>query len=197
MDLDYINTSYKAYVRSYYQLQDASIKMLLDIAQVKTVEADRYLINIGDVAHMLYFVVKGVLISEYIAEDGKQLYKNFFVPKNYAASTVSMITENPSDFGILAMTDCTLLAFNYNEYRSLIKRDMELLKFYTAYLEKNWVIENERKHIAFATQSAKDRYLTFLEEYPFLPNQINQAHIASYLGITPTQLSRIRKELTT
>ncbi|MFT4665925.1 MAG: CRP-like cAMP-binding protein [Gammaproteobacteria bacterium] len=57
------------------------------------------------------------------------------------------------------------------------------------------MIENEKRQIAFATQSATERYLTFLEKYPLLDKRIPQLHIASYLGITPTQLSRIRKEL--
>ena len=83
----------------------------------------------------------------------------------------------------------------FKKYKQIIYKHDDLKIFYISYLEKNWVIENEKRQIAFATQTAMERYQTFLEEYPSLNKRVPQLHIASYLGVTPTQLSRIRKNL--
>ena len=56
--------------------------------------------------------------------------------------------------------------FDYRNYKQLIFENTDLKNFYIAYLEQNWVIENEKRQIAFATQTASERYLTFLEKYP-------------------------------
>ena len=84
---------------------------------------------------------------------------------------------------------------NYHKYKEVIFEHSDLKRFYISYLEQKWVVENEKRQISFAAQNATDRYLTFLEEYPSLPERVPQWLIASYLGITPTQLSRIRKDL--
>ena len=63
------------------------------------------------------------------------------------------------------------------------------------YLEKHWLLEKEPKEIGYLQFEAKHRYQQFLEDFHDIISRIPQYHIASFLGITPTQLSRIRKEL--
>lgn len=66
---------------------------------------------------------------------------------------------------------------------------------YIAYLEKNWVIEKERIEVALILEDGTQRYLSYLDKYPNIEKRVAQHHIAAHLGITPTQLSRIRKNL--
>ena len=71
----------------------------------------------------------------------------------------------------------------------------ELKLFQIYYLEKNWLLAKESREIEFVQNDASARYLCFINEYPALKDRLPQYHIASYLGITPTQLSRIKKNL--
>ncbi|CEN48933.1 Cyclic nucleotide-binding protein (fragment) [Capnocytophaga canimorsus] len=80
-------------------------------------------------------------------------------------------------------------------FKRLISQNEEIKNFYIAYLEKNWVIDKEQREIAIVMQDAIFRYKNLLEKYPNIDRRVPLKHIASHLGITPTQLSRIRKEI--
>ena len=121
--------------------------------------------------------------------------KNFFVEGHLAGSTVSMLTDTPSGFAVECIVDGTILEMNYKRYKEIIYAHEDLKNYYIANLEQNWIIENEQRQISFAVESATERYISFLNRYPKLPQRVPQWLIASYLGITPTQLSRIRKGL--
>ena len=80
-------------------------------------------------------------------------------------------------------------------YRKLLmeKHDLKLFQIY--YLEKNWLVAKEIREVEIVQNNAAQRYKKFLAEYPSLEERLPQYHIASHLGITPTQLSRIRKKI--
>jgi hypothetical protein len=88
-----------------------------------------------------------------------------------------------------------LLQINFREYRHLLEVCNDLKWFQILYLEKNWVIDKEKREVALVQENATERYLRFKENYASLEQRIPQFHIASHIGITPTQLSRIRKSL--
>jgi ribosome-interacting GTPase 1 len=103
--------------------------------------------------------------------------------------------QTPSNFTIKALEDCILININYKKYITLINENDDLKNFYIAHLEKNWIIEKEQREIAFVMENATERYVKLLEKNPDIADRIPLLHIASHLGITPTQLSRIRKSL--
>ncbi|MGK0308661.1 MAG: CRP-like cAMP-binding protein [Urechidicola sp.] len=186
---------FRSYLNSYSPITEDSFSKLVTLISFRTVEKGEYLLQVNQRARNMYFVCEGVLTSLFLTNDGGTHIKNFFVEGNLAGSTVSMMLFSPSDFAIQSLESGLIMEFDYKKYRELLFEQEDLKHFYIALLEKNWVIENEKRQIAFATQSATERYLIFLEKYPFLDQRIPQLHIASYLGITPTQLSRIRKDL--
>lgn len=183
------------YLTSYAPISDASFDKLRKLIGVKSVEEQEYLLQIGEIAKTQYFVCEGVVISEYLYSNGNVHIKNFFTEGNLAASKVSLIQASPSAFALQSLRDGVVLAFDYRKYRQLVHKNDDLKNIYVAYLEQSWVIKNEQRQIAFATQTATERYQTFLTEYPNLESRVPQLYIASYLGITPTQLSRIRRNL--
>jgi hypothetical protein len=80
-------------------------------------------------------------------------------------------------------------------YRQLLLEKDDLKLFQIRYLEKNWLLAKDAREIEIVQEDATTRYLRFIEEYPNLVDRLPQYHIASHLGVTPTQLSRIRKKL--
>ncbi len=185
----------KTSVNRFSPVSDLVMELLVAGSKLRAVGKDEYLLMKGERAKKIYFVFEGVLISQWTDEVGNVHIKNFFMPDNFAGSTVSLLLDEPSGFAIKSIKEGIVLQIPYSHYRKLINECQEFKDFYIAYLEKKWVIENERRQISFAAQSATDRYKTFLHEYPEIPQIVSQRLIASYLGITPTQLSRIRKSI--
>lgn len=179
----------------YTPVSATSFSRLVKLARFQTLKKGDALLQVNQTAKRMHFVCSGLVVSQYLNASGQVHIKNFFLEGTFAASTVSLLLGKPSTFSLQTLEDTTLISFEYQAYKELIYAHQDLQRFYIAYLEQNWVIANEKRQLAFATQSATERYLTFLAEYPTLQQRVPQLHIASYLGITPTQLSRIRKEV--
>lgn len=186
---------FRSSIQRYAPISDASFAQLKAIARLRTVEKGEFVLPMGQVAKKMQFVCQGILVSQFITPEGNIHLKNFFLEGYFAGSTVSMLQASPSAFAIQALEASVLIEFDYQKYRYLIQAHEDLKDFYIAYLEQSWIISNEKRQIAFATQTAAERYQTFLAEYPTLDKRVAQHYVASYLGITPTQLSRIRKEM--
>ncbi|WP_223683205.1 Crp/Fnr family transcriptional regulator [Flavobacterium hibisci] len=103
--------------------------------------------------------------------------------------------QTPSNFTIEALEDCVIINIDYKKYMKLINENEDLKNFYIAHLEKNWIIEKEQREVALVMQNATERYVQLLEKHTDIADRIPLLHIASHLGITPTQLSRIRKSV--
>ncbi|MCE7996881.1 MAG: Crp/Fnr family transcriptional regulator [Roseivirga sp.] len=186
---------FKSTLQHYAPVSQASLEKLLAIARFRSIPKDQFLLHAGEVASRMYFVCEGILVSQYLRSDGSAHIKNFFIKGNFAASTVSCLQQSPSDFSIQCVEESVILDMSYHDYKELIFRYDDLKLLYINHLEQSWIIKNEKRQIAFATQTASERYRTFLNQNPDLETRVPQHQIASYLGITPTQLSRIRKEL--
>lgn len=187
--------AFKLFVNSYYTLSESNYLLLMSLAQFKEVKKNEILLPIGAVSKQLYYIYHGAVIAYFMDELGNTYNKNIFLEDRFAGSTVSALLKAPSEFTLQAIENTTVLSFNYDSYKELINSNDELKKFYIAYIEKNWVIEKEKREISIVMESARVRYQKLLKEYPSIDQRVALHHIASNLGITPTQLSRIRKDL--
>jgi CRP-like cAMP-binding protein len=187
--------SLKQCIDSYSPISKESWSLLENICTFKELKKAETLLYLGDVADEVYFIGKGLLRAYFSDIEGNIYNKNLFLENSFAGSTVSLLKNRPSEFCLEALEDTTLIVMPYKEYRVLIDEYIDLKDFYIAYLEQNWVIEKECIQVALVLEDATQRYLTYLKKYPNIENRVAQHHIASHLGITPTQLSRIRKSL--
>ncbi|WP_350291652.1 Crp/Fnr family transcriptional regulator [uncultured Croceitalea sp.] len=183
------------YLNGFAPVSQNSFEDFLPLIKIRNVQKNESIVFRGQTARNIYFVCEGILISQWMDDEANVYVKNFFVEGHLAGSTVSMLTDTPSGFGIESVTNGTILEMNYQRYKEVIYKHDDLKNYYIANLEQNWIIENERRQISFAAENATERYISFLNKYPKLPQRVPQWLIASYLGITPTQLSRIRKGL--
>ncbi|WPR77354.1 Crp/Fnr family transcriptional regulator [Algoriphagus sp. NG3] len=186
---------FKETVRGYYPVSDNAFHQLKDLIKFKTIKKDEILLNIGRISKHLYFVCKGAVIAYFVDEEGNTYNKNIFLEKQFAGSKVSALLKTPSQFTLQTIEDCLLISLDYRLYKELIYSNEELKNFYIAYLEKNWVIDKEQREISIVMEDATERYKRLLVSYPDIDHRIPLQHIASHLGITPTQLSRIRKNI--
>ena len=185
----------KSAFNSYAEITEASWQLIRSIIHFQSIEKGEIVLREGQVAKYIHFICKGAFRTFFTDDQGNIYNKNIFLEGDFPASKVSLITNSPSYFSIEALEQSIVINIDFKEYRRLINEHTDLKNFYIAYIEKNWIIEKERNEISLVMENGTERYLKLLQKHPNLEKRIPQRHIASHLGITPTQLSRIRKEL--
>ena len=190
----YLNNLKLAF-ESYSPISERSWKLIENIIEFQTLKKGETLVQNGEIAKNLHFVAKGILRAFITDQLGNFYNKNLFMENSFAGSKVSLMLQSPSDFTIEALEDSVIINLNYKKYILLINENEDLKNFYIAHLEKNWIIDKEQREVALVMQNATERYLKLLEKYSSIAERVPLLHIASHLGITPTQLSRIRKSL--
>ncbi|MBN9382133.1 MAG: Crp/Fnr family transcriptional regulator [Chitinophagaceae bacterium] len=182
-------------INSYGRLSDEGRLAWEGILRQRTYDKNDFFVQEGQVPRMVAFVSRGLFSQYFCADNGDTVIKRFFPDGYFVASTSALLTNSPSVFAIRALEPSVVWEYNFLEFKKLTEKLPEIAGFYIRYLELHWVIEKEPLEISFRLDTAKTRYLNFLKSYPKLEPRLKQHEIASYLGVTPTQLSRIRSEL--
>lgn len=185
----------KLKLESYSQISVESWSLIKSLIKFKALEKGEILLRNGQIAKNIHFVCKGALRAYITDYEGNIYNKNIFLETDFAGSTVSYLLEKPSNFTLEALENTILITIDYKKYRQFIEENIDLKNFYIAYLENNWVIEKEQIEVSLVMENATERYLKLLSKHPEIDQRIQQLHLAAHLGITPTQLSRIRKDL--
>lgn len=188
------HSEFVKHINQYYPLSEETIKDLLDICTEEYYRKNDLLLESGSMARYYYFLKSGIIGYYTVDEQGNNIYKIFFEENSFVASTAAIIKNEPSDFNVIALEDCSVIQYPAKAYRELLEKHHDLALFHLHYLEKNWVVKKEPLEVSLKYETAKKRYLQLLDKES-LYSRLKQHHIASYLGITPTQLSRIKKEI--
>lgn len=181
------------FIAQYVELSEADQTQLSEIISIKSYQKGDVLISEGQVCKSLQFVLSGIY-RVYKLEDGKEIssYFNYKQRNPFVASFVSLLTNSPSKESIECIADGELISMTYKDWEALYHRSAALNTFGRLIAEFNYVLAMERIE-SLQYHQASDRYLKFLQLYPNLLNLIPHHYIASYLGVTPESLSRIRK----
>jgi len=184
---------YKA-IKAFADIPDDQISTFFEIGKIRQYHINDYFINYEEVPKKFGFVFSGLFRYVYYDQTGKEFTKGFMPEQRFIASYSSMIQEKKSLFFIQALEDSVVFELNYESWNSLKKDNPCWDKFLIALLEKGFCVKEKRER-EFLLLDAKSRYLIFLEEFPDLEKRVKQHIIASYLGITPVALSRLRKKV--
>ena len=157
----------------------------------KSLKKHEYLLKVGEVANEVVFINKGIM-RNYVPVPNKGQITNYFAEENmFNTSSVSFFTRNPSFEAIQAIEHCKILAIQYDSLQQLYNQYHNWEKLGRLFVE-SILIEQDFRLRWFIEQSAQERYEKFSQNYPHLLQRVQQYHIASYLGITPESLSRLR-----
>lgn len=188
----YMNTTiFFQKIRSYANLSIKAEQVWTAILKEQKYRKGDQFIQIGQIPKKVAFVHKGLFSQYYITDKGDTVIKYFFPEGRITGSIPAALTQLPGSFAIEALENSTLLEYDFHEFRKLAFTHKDIAEFYIRYMEKHWIIEKEFYEISLRNDSAAKRYDAFLKEYPELIKRLKKHHIASFLGITPTQLSRI------
>lgn len=186
---------FKSNLKNYGLLSDESIETLSSLCQEVLIRKGEVILNIGDVPKHYYYVEKGLFSYYYPTDNGEKIIKKFFSEDTFIASLSALLYQKPSPFAMQALEESMVFKIPSDKFKNLITDNHDIALFYIKYLEEKWIKEKELAEITSKFDTADIRYKDFLVANPHLVKRLKQFHIASYLGITPTQLSRINKRL--
>ena len=171
---------------------DEELKVFLGLLRSRSLEAGEYFVRAGEQSTELAFINSGLLRFFYQTEDGKESNKSFITENQFAAAYSAFLTDKPARFNIQALEPSHLLVAELQSIVDLFARHQCWEKLGRIMAEQVY-IKKETREAEFLLDDAETRYHNFQKNYPGLEDRLAQYHIASYLGITPVMLSRIRR----
>ena len=141
-----------------------------------------------------YIIESGIVRSYTICPKGKDRTRNFFKVGNITGPISAMMQQKPADLNHQALTEVNAYRGDFYLLRELTQKHHGLSRAYVRAIQDAYV-RAEQNLLDISRYNASKRYLMLKEDIPNIEDQISQKYIASYLNITPVQLSRIRKKL--
>lgn len=181
-------------VQSIVHLPDEEEKKLLAICRASTIKKGDYYIQAGQIPKKFAFVSEGLFRYLYIDAKGNEYTKNFIPENNFLLAYSAMIRQEPSKMYIEALEDSVVYEIDYTDWLTLRNNHPGWNIFLIALLEKAFTIKETRER-ELLLLDAEQRYDIFKKEFPTLESRVKQHIIASYLGISPVSLSRIKNRI--
>ena len=184
----------KHYLNAISPLSEETWKAVSVLFKPRTLFNKAYFVEEHKYATEIAFLEEGCVRAFFTNKEGKEYNKQFFVGPGLIGAYTSLLTKQKNQIPQQALTECTIWVANYNELQRLfsVYHDLESLGRKIA---EFYFLEKEKKELEMALMDATERYLLFREQFPTLEQLVQQYHIASYLGVSATQLSRLRHKL--
>ncbi len=181
------------FIAKIVPLPESDAQLLGDKMSVKSFEKGDLIVREGQTCRTLHFVLSGVY-RNYKVEDGESItsYFSYDFRNPFVASFVSLLSEQASKENVECIIPGEMISIAYKDWKAVYSISHALNTFGRIMAEFNYVLAIERIE-SLQYKQATDRYQQFLKLYPGLLNMIPHHYIASYLGVTPESMSRIRK----
>jgi CRP-like cAMP-binding protein len=187
-----MNTNLKKFISKYVTLSDVELEDITNKFKSKVFKKDNYLLRQGDTCKDLVFVQKGCLRLYYLKDD-IEVSVWFAFKQSSAIEIYSFISENPSNYFIQAIEDSEVLCLPKTELNKLYQYQPKMQEMMRKFWE-DVILNLIDRFTALQKDSAEKRYLDLLDKPAYL-EAIPQKLLASFIGVTPTSLSRIRKRI--
>ena len=161
---------------------------------IKKFKKHQFFLQEGDVCKYTGFVIRGCLKTYTIDKNGVEHIFQLAIEGWWVSDMYSHLTGEPATYNIEALEDSEIVIMDINDKERILQHVPGFERYMRILLEKNYVATQRRVN-AMLGSSAEERYLTFIKTYPQIVQRVPQHNIASYLGIAPESLSRIRKQL--
>ncbi len=173
---------------------DGTLSYLAHVARFYESEKDEKIINVGQVPTHFFAVLSGLARYYYLSPDGKEWNKAFFCEGQFIGSLSSFLRRQPCAYTIAALERCHLAAIPVNALDVESVDNPQIQNLLNNYI-REIMLRNEEREALLLTCNSEARYLWLLEHQRWLVERVPQYHLASYLGMEPASLSRIKKHL--
>lgn len=180
-------------IKSVASISSRSIDKIESLAQYQSIKKGSYLTQVGQTNKLEYFVLQGICKSFLHDPEGEEVSLCFFMSGSIISPFTTRTRDGKSILNIRALTEIEIAAMDANDFEQLMVEDLEIRHFGNTVL-RNELMTKVQKEIGLASLTAKSRLEILRKQYPNLENLIPHTDIASYLGITPISLSRLRSK---
>ncbi|MDY7229602.1 Crp/Fnr family transcriptional regulator [Hyalangium rubrum] len=176
-------------------LSDEEAQAILDSMVVKTCPKGTHLLMAGQVCTEAYFVLQGC-VRQYYVVDGEERSNGFFTEDEWVLSIQSMMNQTPADHFLVCAEDTTLVVGTGQREGDLYRRFPRFESISRMVMQKV-LAEQQEWFASHLTDTPEQRYLKLSKTRPDILQRIPQYQLASYIGVKPESLSRIRKRIAT
>lgn len=185
-------------IKAYYKkiiphLKEEEWLLLRSKLKVQQLKKGEFLTRQGDISRSVSFINKGLVRMSYLI-DGKEICTGFMCENGYISSYASFLTQTPAADNIEALEACELINLSYEDMQQLYQSNVVFEIFGRRIAEMLFIMVSTQT-TRLLTLTPEERYQSIIEDQPFIIQRVPQYMIASYIGITPEHLSRIRKKM--
>jgi CRP-like cAMP-binding protein len=184
------------HIRKFVHLTPEEEHLLLSKIEIKTVKTKSVLLHAGEVCSETYFVNSGLLRSFNVNDNIVEHILHFACEGWWMGDLYSLITQKPGNLFIEALEDSELVVISKEKQEELYLEIPKLERFFRILTENSLVAHQERL-MDNLSLSAEERFEKFCQKYPSLIQRVPQRQIASYIGVTPEFLSKLKKKILT
>jgi CRP-like cAMP-binding protein len=181
-------------VARHITLTEEETAFFLSILEPRSLKRKDVFLRAGTVCKDSAFVIDGALKSFTIDREGKEHILSFATPGWWISDMYSLVSQQPAILNIETIADAKVLILSRENQQLLYEKVPKFERFFRILVE-NSLVANQQRLIDNLSSTAQERYLRFIQKYPGIPSCVPQHNIASYLGITPEFLSKIRARL--
>lgn len=179
---------------NFASLDPAVRAQLNPLLELRSYGAGDYLVRAGEPALYLIWLFSGACREFYVTHEGNEYNKAFVVAGQVAGSLYDLKRQTNSTAYIEFLQPSTGAVMLFTDFMGLVEADQSIRSIYYRMVEQLFLKKCKREH-DLLTLNATERYLSFCHQYPGIDQVVPLYHIASYLGISPEALSRIRRKL--
>jgi CRP-like cAMP-binding protein len=183
------------YISHIEPLTDEESKAIRDITVMKTYPKGTTLLKEGEISKECYFILSG-LIREFHIREGEEITTNFYNEEQWVLSATSFISGTPANHYFTTLEETTVVVGGEEKENQLYESFPRFAEISKTIMEKGFAEQQNRLSL-FLTSSPEQRYLSLMESHAHLLQRVPQYQLASYIGVKPESLSRIRKRLAT
>lgn len=184
----------QAYLEARASFSEEELAFIRTMVVPATLRAHEFLQRAGAVAKYSAFVATGCLRKYVIDAQGKEHIVQFGPETWWLADPASLVNGTPSQYFIDAVEDSELLLLDPPSHEALIEKVPGYADAFRRGLQKHAAARDERI-VSSLSSTAQERYMEFLHTYPSIANRVPQRMLASYLGVSPETISRIRRKI--
>ncbi|EKQ57957.1 MULTISPECIES: Crp/Fnr family transcriptional regulator [unclassified Clostridium] len=186
---DYIEAGFKM------ELQEDLKELFNSTAAIRIVPKGTIILRQGEIPSSLYYIHKGIIRGYYIDESGNDVTKCFACETEFACAE-GLLRSGETTFSVESLEDCICVIIPYGSINQGMKESNQMKIIFNEYIRKI-LINTLNREKALLMKDALERYKEFKREYSSLEDRINQAYIASFIGVRASSLSRIKRSMKT